>query len=65
MSNAGNIGHVSTRSPAPAPLDLVQDLVNTWFGHLAGGGDERLRSPADLARWCREHGALVPDEAIT
>jgi predicted RNA-binding Zn ribbon-like protein len=65
MTNAGNIWAVSARTPAPSPLDLVQDLVNTWFGRLAGGGDEGLQSPADLARWCREHGVLVADEAVT
>ena len=54
-----------TRAPAPAPLDLVQDLVNTWFGRLSGGGDEGLQSPADLARWCREHGTPVADLAVT
>ena len=43
----------------------MQDLVNTWFGRLAGGGDEGLQNPADLARWCREHGVHVADEAVT
>jgi predicted RNA-binding Zn ribbon-like protein len=56
---------VSSRAGAPASLDLVQDLVNTWFGRLSGGGDEGLLSPADLARWCREHGTPVTDEAVT
>jgi predicted RNA-binding Zn ribbon-like protein len=41
------------------------DLVNTWLGRLSGGGDEGLRSPADLARWCRDHGVPVVDEAVT
>jgi predicted RNA-binding Zn ribbon-like protein len=54
-----------SRSAAPAPLDLVQDLVNTWFGRLSGGGDEGLQTPADLARWCRKHGAPVADDAVT
>jgi predicted RNA-binding Zn ribbon-like protein len=54
-----------SRADAPETLDLVQDLVNTWFGRLSGGGDEHLRSPADLARWCREHGVPVADEAVT
>jgi predicted RNA-binding Zn ribbon-like protein len=56
---------VNDRATAPAPLDLVQDLVNTWFGRLAGGSDEGLQSTADLARWCREHGVPVADEALT
>jgi predicted RNA-binding Zn ribbon-like protein len=66
--NAGNIGDMSppdARVPAPPPLDLVQDLVNTWFGRLSGGGDEGLESPTDLARWCREHGVPVDDEVVT
>jgi predicted RNA-binding Zn ribbon-like protein len=54
-----------SRGEAPAPLHLVQDLVNTWFGRLSGGGDEGLQSPADLARWCREHGVPVADDAVT
>ena len=60
--NAGNIRPVSI---APAPLDLVQDLVNTWYGRLSGRGDEGLQSPADLARWCREHGVPVVDEGVS
>jgi predicted RNA-binding Zn ribbon-like protein len=59
------VSRPDARAPAPAPLDLVQDLVNTWFGRLAGGGDEGLQSPADLARWCRERGVPVADHAIT
>ena len=54
-----------SRADAPASLDVVQDLVNTWFGRLSGGGDEGLQSPTDLARWCRKHGVAVPDEAVT
>lgn len=65
MMNTGNITAVNTRASAPAPLDLVQDLVNTWYGRLTGGGDEGLQSRADLARWCREHGVAVVDEAVT
>jgi predicted RNA-binding Zn ribbon-like protein len=54
-----------SRAVAPSNLDLVQDLVNTWFGRISGGGDDGLQSPADLARWCREHGAPVADDAVT
>jgi predicted RNA-binding Zn ribbon-like protein len=39
--------------------------VNTWFGRLSGGGDDGLQTPAGLARWCREHGAPVADDAVT
>jgi predicted RNA-binding Zn ribbon-like protein len=49
----------------PGPLVPALELVNTWFGHLAGGGDENLANPADLARWCRARGVEVSDEAVT
>jgi len=49
----------------PDPLVPVQELVNTWFGHLAGGGDENLANPADLARWCRARGVEVADAGVT
>lgn len=45
------------REPAPEPLRLVQDLVNTV--DLEGGTDE-LRTPADLTAWARAQG-LTPD----
>jgi len=41
------------RDPAPAPLDLVQDLVNTV--DLEGGAEE-WRTPADLTAWVRARG---------
>lgn len=41
------------REPAPEPLRLVQDLVNT--ADLEGGTEE-LRTPAELARWVRGRG---------
>lgn len=53
------------RPPAPPPLDALQALVNTWFGRLSGGGEDALGSPADLARWCRDHGAAVDDDDVT
>ncbi len=49
----------------PEPLVPALELVNTWFGHLAGGGDENLAGPADLARWCRAHGVDVADADVT
>ncbi|MDL5156548.1 CGNR zinc finger domain-containing protein [Actinomycetospora termitidis] len=49
--------------PAPAPLHRAQSLVNTWYGRLTGGGEERLATPADLARWASACGdPLAPDE---
>jgi predicted RNA-binding Zn ribbon-like protein len=70
MLNTGNLVVMSlpapdARPPAPSPLDLVQDLVNTWFGRLSGGGDDALQSPADVARWCRDHGVPVADRDAT
>jgi predicted RNA-binding Zn ribbon-like protein len=50
---------------APEPLVPALELVNTWFGHLAGGGDENLAGPADLARWCRARGVDVADDDVT
>ena len=51
--------------PPPAPLDLVQDLLSTWYGHLAGGGDELLGTPGELARWCGLHGTPVSEADVT
>lgn len=41
------------RTPAPEPLVLVQDLVNTVDLELER---DQLRSPADLASFVAEHG---------
>ncbi|MCO1655049.1 CGNR zinc finger domain-containing protein [Pseudonocardia humida] len=51
--------------PAPEPLVPAQDLVNTWFGRLAGDAEEGLATPVDLARWCRAHGVDVADDGVT
>lgn len=45
------------REPAPEPLRLVQDLVNTV--DLEEGADA-LRTPADLASWARGRGLTPP-----
>lgn len=45
------------RSPAPGPLKLVQDLVNTVD---LEGGTEELRTPPRLTAWAREHGVAGP-----
>jgi predicted RNA-binding Zn ribbon-like protein len=45
--------------PPPAPLDLVQDLLSTWYGRLDGTGIERLDGAAALADWCQAHGSKV------
>lgn len=45
------------RDPAPAPLHLVQDLVNTVD---LEGGTEELATPRELTRWARAHGVGGP-----
>lgn len=53
---AGNVCNViqpGERTPAPEPLVLVQDLVNTV--DLEEESDA-LRSPADLGAFCADHG---------
>ncbi|MFF7158884.1 CGNR zinc finger domain-containing protein [Streptomyces sp. NPDC008139] len=45
------------RSPAPGPLRLVQDLVNTVD---LESGDDALRTPAELAAWAGERGIEGP-----
>ena len=43
------------RRPAPAPLDLVQDFVNTEIPEWAR---DDIATPAELARWLAERGLL-------
>jgi predicted RNA-binding Zn ribbon-like protein len=45
------------RSPAPGPLRLVQDLVNTVD---LEGGEDGLRTPRELAAWAGERGVEGP-----
>ncbi|WP_093714041.1 CGNR zinc finger domain-containing protein [Actinacidiphila alni] len=45
------------RSPAPGPLRLVQDLVNTVD---LEGGTEELGAPEALAAWAGERGVQGP-----
>jgi len=46
------------RAPAPAPLDLLQDFVNTEIPEWA---QDDLGSPAALSTWFEERGLLDPD----
>jgi len=56
---------VLDRTPPPTPLDLVTDLLDTWFGRTDDGvGEEGLQTPADLAAWCRARGVEVADDAV-
>ena len=46
------------RAPAPAPLDLLQDFVNTEIPEWA---QDDLGSPAALSAWLGARGLLDPD----
>ncbi|TCC62142.1 zf-CGNR multi-domain protein [Kribbella pittospori] len=57
---AGNVATViqpGERTPAPEPLTLVQDLVNTVDLELE---QDALMSPADLSAFCADHGLSGP-----
>jgi predicted RNA-binding Zn ribbon-like protein len=58
---SGNIWVVqpNDRAPAPPPLDLVQDFVNT---RDVGHDQDEFTDPARLARWLHDRGLL--DERI-
>ena len=58
----GYHGTVADRPPAPAPLELVRQLVNT---RDLESGDDALATPADAARWLRAHGLFEPGVHIT
>jgi predicted RNA-binding Zn ribbon-like protein len=49
------------RSPAPAPLDLLQDFVNTEIPEWA---QDDIGSPSALAEWLVGRGLLAPDAPI-
>ena len=50
------------RSPAPAPLDLLQDFVNTEIPEWA---QDDIASPAALADWLVGRGLLEPADPVT
>ena len=50
------------RSPAPAPLDLVQDFVNT---EVPDFGQDDLASPVELIAWLADHGLVPPGTTAT
>ena len=50
------------RSPAPAPLRLLQDFVNT---EIPEWGQDDIGSPAALAGWLVERALLEPAVAVT
>jgi hypothetical protein len=49
------------RAPAPMPLALVQDFVNTEIPEWAR---DDIGTPADLDAWLRARGLLVGDGAV-
>jgi predicted RNA-binding Zn ribbon-like protein len=50
------------RPPAPPPLDLVQDFVNSWDREA---GVERFDTPRNLARWLRARGLIGSGDKVT
>ena len=49
------------RAPAPAPLDLLQDFVNT---EIPEWSQDDLGSPAALSAWLVERGLLDADAGL-
>jgi predicted RNA-binding Zn ribbon-like protein len=49
------------RAPAPAPLDLVQDFVNT---EIPEWQRDDIDEPDALARWLRDRGLLQPGAEV-
>jgi predicted RNA-binding Zn ribbon-like protein len=49
------------RAPAPPPLDLVQDFVNTEIPEWAR---DDIATPAALEDWLRERGLLAAGEGV-
>ena len=50
------------RAPAPPPLDLVQDFVNT---EIPEWERDDIATPAELEGWFRERGLLGAAESVT
>ena len=49
------------RAPAPPPLDLVQDFVNTEIPDFA---HDELATPVELEAWLRRRGLLAPGDTV-
>jgi predicted RNA-binding Zn ribbon-like protein len=52
---------VPTKDPAPSPLRLVQEFLNT---NNIEGGHERFVSPGALRDWLADHGLIDPATEI-
>jgi predicted RNA-binding Zn ribbon-like protein len=61
VSRAGPGFQPGGRPPAPAPLDLVQDFVNTEVQVWA---QDDIATPDELAAWLRGRGLLAGDAAV-
>ena len=49
------------RLPAPQPLRLVQDFVNT---EIPDFGQDDIATPEELAAWLAAHGLVRPSDAV-
>ena len=49
------------RAPAPEPLDLVQDFVNT---EIPDFNRDDIATPRALEEWLRERGLIAPGDAV-
>jgi hypothetical protein len=55
------VGQPGGRTPAPAPLDLIQDFVNT---EIPEWQVDELASPSQLLAWLRERDLLEADALV-
>ena len=62
---SGNFVGMSEEPDVPEALRPVRDLINTWYGHLDGGGEDSMLTPTDLAAFCRARGVEVADDEPT
>jgi len=61
VSHAGSGFQPAGRAPAPPPLDLVQDFVNTEVPVWA---QDDLATPGELEAWLRARGLLAADAVV-
>jgi len=61
VSRAGPGFQPAGRAPAPAPLDLVQDFVNSEVPVWA---QDDIATPDELAAWLRTRGLLAGDAVV-
>jgi predicted RNA-binding Zn ribbon-like protein len=61
VSRAGPGFQPAGRAPAPPPLDLVQDFVNT---EVAVWAQDDIATPDDLAAWLRTRGLLAEEASV-